>query len=464
MPQSSPDLEGLAEAVGRYIARHGLCAPGQRVLVAVSGGADSMALLHLLHRLGYDVVAAHGNHGSRGQASDEDEAFVQAQACAMAIPCETRRLDLAGPGSFEMRARAARYTMLREIALARQITHIALGHSLDDQAETMLLRLIRGVGPEGLGAMAPKRSEGPFSLIRPLLDTRRDMLRDWLRAEGLPWREDASNEDPAFQRNRIRHQWLPLIRSLNPRAEENLSRLAQIMRVENEWLDTLIQEAEQRVCKGDRILRGPFLELAQALQWRVLRRYAWRLGAAPDMARVEAACAFVAEARSGAHFDLGNGVELTQTRAETLPKSWGTPPGAVALSLPGVAPFGPWQLQLQEAPASDINLKARCGPWYQLLDRQAFQGPLVLRGPKSGDRFAPLGMEGTKSLKDYLQDRGIAAQARAHVPVLCAGETVLWVAGHGPSRLAAITPKTRTWVVCEILERQDHDLEQEPAD
>lgn len=262
--------EDFLGTVRRTIVRQGMLGRGDCVLAAVSGGPDSVALLAALAalapRLGVTVRAAHLHHGIRGAEADRDAACAVAVAEQRGIACRVERLtDLRSGANFEARARARRYAFLRRVARDTGCNRIATGHTRDDQAETLLMRLVRGAGRRGLAGMAPSRDGW---LIRPLLSCSRGDVLAFLAAQKLPWCEDSSNHDRHFLRNRVRHEVLPLLRLLNPSVDNALAATATVLATEDRWLDAAL---------GARVSPGPSLPvdalggLPLALQVRVLR-------------------------------------------------------------------------------------------------------------------------------------------------------------------------------------------------
>ena len=220
--------------------------PGDRVLVGVSGGADSVALLHILYRLSVsrdlDIGVAHLNHALRGKAADRDAAFVQTLARQLDLPCFSARQDVGlqrqkQGGSLEEAGRRARYRFYAQTAKTQGFTKIALGHHADDNAELVLMNMLRGTGPEGIAGIPPAREPG---IIRPLIHARRREIMAYIKDNDLAYVVDASNQDPRFFRNRVRNELIPaLSEAYNPRLTEALVRTASISRTEEEWLEQL---------------------------------------------------------------------------------------------------------------------------------------------------------------------------------------------------------------------------------
>jgi tRNA(Ile)-lysidine synthase len=233
---------------------------GRRVLVAASGGVDSTVLVHGLHalagELGVELVLGHVHHGLRGADADADETFVRSLGAALGVRVAPRRLRAAGPSrarpTLQEAARRVRYDALFEMAAAARAERVATAHTLDDQAETVLLRLLRGAGPAGLGGIPERSPDG--RIVRPLLAVSRAEIERFARGRGLVWREDASNRDPAYARARLRRDWLRgLGEAFNPRWLRAIGDLAEAQRRESEWIEPLVeQEAELRLARdGD---------------------------------------------------------------------------------------------------------------------------------------------------------------------------------------------------------------------
>jgi tRNA(Ile)-lysidine synthase len=251
--------------------------PGERVAVAVSGGADSVALLSLLlearDRLGIVVSVAHYNHRLRGGESDGDAHFVEELAAAREVSFFSARAETLHETNVEARARHDRYRFFRELVHEGRVGKVATAHTADDQAETVLARLLRGGGPAGLAGILPVALGG---IVRPLLETRRDELRAWAVARGLAWREDSTNLDRRFLRNRLRHELIPqLERDYNPGIVKVLSHTAEVARGEEVYWQIHIEELARRLIRetpgGPKLLIADFIQLDEAQQRRLIR-------------------------------------------------------------------------------------------------------------------------------------------------------------------------------------------------
>ncbi len=442
----------LADRVLATVRAHAMVPRGGRVLVALSGGPDSVGLLHILRdldRRGELILcgAAHLNHGIRDAAA-EDEAFCRALAASLGLRFITERADvraLAGRWrtSLEDAGRRARYEFLRRTAADLDAV-VATGHTLDDQAETFLLQLIRGAGPRGLSSIAP--FDG--LVCRPLIDVRRAAVRDWLTEENLAFREDESNVDQAFTRNRVRHRLLPLLREeFSPGIDEVLAREAAIARDDEDWLHAQATAiAPSVVSMKDGVVQVDAEALAAlhpAIGSRVARFALSRLS--PDRAieygHVRALLA-LATGTTGSGVSLpgqqarrrGRFVILQPRAKAVVPNSF-----SVSLSIPGEVLLEPqgWAVSAtltgpdfaglqpsgaQDAPIPHLSVSLP-------LDRLAL--PLTVRSRRPGDRLRPAGMKGRrKKLQDLLVDRKIAREDRDAVPIVVdRDDRILWVVG-----------------------------------
>ncbi|HKP20679.1 MAG TPA: tRNA lysidine(34) synthetase TilS [Thermoleophilaceae bacterium] len=392
----------------------GLVRPGEPLLVMVSGGGDSVALLDIAHRLGASVTALHVNYGLR-EGADADEQLVRELAERMDVRLHVREVTLPGEGNLQELAREARYSLAEQLAEG----DYAAAHTASDQAETVLYRLAVSPGSRALHGMAPRRGR----LVRPLLDVTRDEVRDYLRARGLEWREDPSNADPRFARARIRHDVLDALRELSPAAERTIVETARQLRDEAEVLAAAVAEALEELgiaaAAGGPALGAPALSLdalrehPPALQRLILRALAGRALSREELARL------LAMGNQGtSSVDLGDGLRavaeygtLRFTRAADA-----EPPAPVQLTVPGRARFGDWELEARLEGPGDVAV-THLAP------------AVTVRSWRDGDRMRPVGLGGTKSLQDLFTDRKVPRALRRTLPVVESGGEIVWVAG-----------------------------------
>ena len=319
-------MRALRRALGPLSLR------GRRVLVAVSGGIDSVVLAQAMHEISgvarLHVCLGHVNHGLRAAESDADQAAVEALAASLGVPCEVRHVNpstlRAGRASRERptlqeAARTLRYAALQEIATALHAERIATAHNADDQAETVLLRLLRGTGPDGLGGIPERSMDG--RIVRPLLRASRAEIEAHASTRGLLWREDQTNASPDYARNRLRHRWLPgLTADFNPRLLRAVADLAEAQRRDAEWIADRVaaEEASRFTFEGEwlRIEAKDWVGTPEALARRLARRALQRCGAGRDVSRVhlERMLAFLRSAPPGRRLELPAGLTLVRDR------------------------------------------------------------------------------------------------------------------------------------------------------
>lgn len=452
--------DALPKQVQNTIQALNMFSGGARILVAVSGGADSVALLHVLHKLHYPLEVAHMDHQTRADESRADAEFVRRMAGDLGAPFHSESRPVTAESatsrlSFEEYARDVRYAFFRRVARERGCRILATGHHADDQAETVLMRLLRGAGPAGLAGIPPVRVEEGLRIVRPLIECRHGTICAWLQDHGIPWREDRSNMDEQFLRNRVRNELLPRLRQdYNPKVIEALLRLAEAQRLENDLLNEMTGEALERCVQTGGVDRKIFRELHEALRRRCLLEYALRQGVNCPFERIAAAAAFVASAPTGQYFDLGGGVSLYngRTHTEVLTKSPAPRPEAVRLKVPGTTEalgrrFSA-RLLMGRPPGS---LAEYCTPTRQVFDADTMADGVWVRVRQEGDRLVPLGMNQARKLSDYFTDIGLPAPQRDRHPLVIAGPHIAWVVGYASSALTAVTPFTRRMLEIEVI-------------
>lgn len=435
-------FDDVLRRVHAYILQHTLIAPGDTVIVAVSGGADSVCLLALLHALAPQLECrlhvAHLDHALRA-ASKADAASVATHAAALGLPCTLERRDVRALArerrlSLETAARAARYDFLRAVAAKEGATCIATGHTRDDQAETLLLHLARGSGLAGLAGMTPRRD----GLIRPLLEISHAETLACCAALGLTPREDASNRSPAHRRNRLRHEVLPLLESIQPAAGANLARAARLLAVDLALIERLAARALARAVvesDGARVTLS-VREWAQAppeLRPHVLRQLLSRLrGSAEgfDERAYERMLGALAPDASETRLSLPKRLVLERRGALAVlgpvPAPL-APLGCYQLPVPGAVETEAGRLRAEMATALRVWTDVPAHVAY--LDPAACGAALLVRAWRPGDRLRPLGLGGTRKVQDIFVDRKIPRTMRRRVPIVEGTRGIAWVAG-----------------------------------
>lgn len=483
------DIHPLVTRVEKSVQAKGLLSADSRVLVSVSGGPDSVALLALLVELRsswrLDLHVLHINHGLRGEESEGDAVFVKECCEKLRVSFHQknclipRRGIQAGGTSVQEKARDARYEALTQVAQEIGAQRIALGHTADDQAETVLMWMIRGAGGRGLAGMPSVRED---SFVRPLLAIRRVDILEYLHEHKISFRVDSSNSNLRYVRNRIRQQVVPLLQELNPGIVNVLNRQAEIFREEDSFmngimtiqLDRMVQEHQ---VGGVVLPRSEFLMLEIPLQRRMVREIIQRVTGiqkGPGFQGVSAVLHQVVHGPTGSSLVL-QGVRVTrdyeyiQWRLEKewqqehhatcskIPRS----PDGLPLEIPG---FLIWPRTGQGLSARVFSREDKEWQRFEndpshihraLLDASLVKGGIQIRGWSPGDVFRPLGMGGKqKKIQDFFTDIKLPRIQRHQVPLVVGREGILWVVGHRMDQRYVVTPHTRT-ILC--LEIEPHD-------
>ena len=432
--------ESLLETMRATITRHAQLEAGDVVLVGVSGGADSVALLtalvELRDALGIRVVVGHLDHGLRGVESAADRAFVEALAGELGLPIRCEAVTLP-PGNVEAEARRARYAFLERAATALGASRIATAHTLEDQAETVFMRVVRGAGRRGLGGMRPVRGR----IVRPLLGCDRVQVRAYLVERGRTWRRDRSNFDLRFVRSRIRHGFMPaLARELNPRLARSLASLADVLREEDALLDALAARAVGDAPTLDGAVLGA---LERPLARRAVRAW-WRRhgsGRRLGLAHVDAVLALATRDQGGGGVDVPGGTVARNGRelafVDDMPVA-GEPYALTLVLGAAVETPGGWRIAYEIA--DDMT---RPGTLVCVVDGDAIPDALTVRNRRPGDRMRPLGLGGHTTLKRLFIARRMPRRVRALHPLVVARDEILWVPGCARSDRALVTAATQ---------------------
>ncbi|MEJ2098880.1 MAG: tRNA lysidine(34) synthetase TilS [Desulfobacterales bacterium] len=455
---------------------------GDAVLVGVSGGPDSVALVHILLAFApaysLRIAIAHLNHCLRQNESDRDEAFVTELAKRLELPIhverqDVRRYQLRHHLSPEEAAREVRYRFYHDIAARFGYDKIALGHQADDNAELILMGLLRGSGPEGLSGMRPVRGD---KIVRPLINVQRSQIMNYIAAKELDYIEDSSNRDLQFLRNKIRHRLIPELKAeYNPKVTVSLNRLAAILDAEHQMIENLIQPIFEKavIFEKQGSLGLSIAELNQqplAVKRRLIRKAILRIkGNLRRIAfvHIEAVVRLAEEGSRARILDLAdririrrdNGILYVSREERSLRHRASAPylptmpayryqlaePGAISIKEAAV------QICFSEIPKDNVI------DWHQsdqrivFLDMEKIRFPLVIRSFCPGDRFSPLGMSGSQKLKKFFIDHKIGRAERASCPIVLSRDKIVWVAGYRLDHSVRITPRTRRILKAELL-------------
>jgi len=459
----------IQEKFKKVIRKSQLISLGDRVLVAVSGGPDSVALLHVLYNLqdelGLHLEVAHLEHGMRGEEAKDDARFVRELAKRLKLPVHIKEISVprlrsrAGKGNLEELARRERYDFLVEVARQRNLDKIATAHTQDDQAETVLMWLLRGSGRKGLGGMAPiqvinlagAESSKGVTIIRPLLDVSKEELLSFLDERGLEYRLDRSNEDTAFLRNWIRFELMPRLKErFDVGVPSRLAQMAEVLRAEEILLNALaLKELEELRAKSG-LRRDGLLRQPRAMQRRMLRLWIEQARGhlrSLDFDHVEALLGLIADGPPQSRLSIPGGWELireyetlrlAKAAGKSKPRCYAYPlviDGELALPEAGMT----IDCQRLSNPPAELPKDH----WEAVFDRTALTEPLVVRNFRRGDRFRPLGMAGHKKVKELFIEKKAPLPARALLPLLVMGSEVLWLPGYGRSEIGRVGPGTK---------------------
>jgi tRNA(Ile)-lysidine synthase len=449
----------LLPRIKKTIQRHHLLSPQEKVVAACSGGPDSVALLHLLIDLdwGLKITVAHFNHRLR-KAADGDEHFTRNLAGRFSLRFESKREDIRKLAqthdlNLEEAGRIRRYAFFEEVAARTGSTRIALGHTLSDQAETVLMHLFRGAGVHGLGGIRPVRN----NIIRPLIDITREEILTCLNIKKWDYRVDETNDDTRFLRSRIRNRIMPFLEEqIHSNIQARLGTLADIIREEDEYLQSLVREACQTVERKfqDRpaLDKSQLDQLPLALRRRVIREFLRRLRgdtAGLTFKDIERCLDLEKEQL----FPLEKDLVLKNIRGLITRKPeedaviydfiWD---GASSLNIPETGQSFTLETQPNPGiPQLEFNDWKRA--W---LDAGKLTLPLEVRSRRAGDRYRPLGAPGRKALKEIFRSRNIAPDIRDRCPVVLSRDKIVWVVGLPPGHAFRVTDKTTDVVKIEV--------------
>ena len=457
----------LGQRVRDFIQEHNLFSAGDRLVVAVSGGGDSVCLLHILvqwrKELGVELHVAHLNHQLRGAESDSDAGYVSDLARRLDVLATIERRDVAAYRdqkgiSLEEAAREVRYSFLAEVARAIGASKVVVGHTRDDHIETILMHLLRGAGTAGLCGLQPSsvlpygENSGQLKVVRPLLELSRQETLDYCQRYNLAPRSDSSNVSPSFLRNRVRLELLPVLRSYNPGIDKALLRLADIAGDDVSFIEKQASLLWKKLAsEEDDII---YLDMSQmvasprAMQRQIFRRAVRQLrGNLKDVEadHIEAMVGFLSKP-AGKKLCLPDGLTLSTEYGRLVLASAQAsicplPPlkGTFSIKIPGETDLPGWRVRasiIQELVGCDNGLAAS-------FDLNKVGRELTVRRRRPGDRFQPLGMSQAKKLQDFMVDSRIPRSWRDRVPLICSPEQILWVVGWRIDDRAKVTENTK---------------------
>jgi tRNA(Ile)-lysidine synthase len=468
-------MHPLQKKITALLLRQKLIFPDSFIILAVSAGPDSMAMLHLLaafrQTLSFTPIAVYIHHGLRPKEAKEEERLVRDQAELLGLSSLIRSAPVKEYAarhhlSLEHAGRELRYAILREIAGQRGAARIAVAHTADDQAEEILLRLIRGTGTKGLSGMTVLRPEG---IIRPLLTTTKKEIFDYLNDKKIPFCEDSSNRDLRFLRNRIRHHLLPLLAGdYNPNIGETLRHTAAILGEEENFLAEKTSEISPSILKKEgadlRLDAELFIKLHVALQRRLLENAFWLTGTPPRFSTIEQARSLINKGQEGAQLHLGDGLRLIKKDGFlefVFPKGkkqWrGSIPETDVPNWNFIIPsFGTFFIEALNASVEVTEQEKTENACLQetdtdLLDLDKISFPLTIRSARPGDRFHPLGAPGSKKVADFLGDKKISRHLRRCVPVLESDGRIAALLGLRIDHHFRITAATRRILAIRVV-------------
>jgi len=460
----------LLAQVKKTLQKHTMLESGDRIVVGVSGGPDSVALLYVLKHLSksYDLTlhVAHLNHGFRGKEALRDAGFVERLALEMGLSCVVETYDVPAYKkrcslSSQEAARIVRYKFLEEVRKKKSATKIALGHNANDQAETLMMWLLRGAGLKGLGGMPPVRGV----IIRPLIETTRMEIEGFLSKKNIPIVFDSSNQKNDYLRNRIRQEIFPLLEEhYNPQIVKRLVNTAEILSLENDYLDNKATEILDEIIvaeKSPSVVIGTkeLLALPLVMQLRCLRAVLQKVKG--DLKRISSIHLYdiLGIAASGAPhklLKLPDGIRVEKSyrrlRLSTIQPTF-LPFNYQCSSIPGrvsIKEIGKEMVFKLMDGTVDL-IKKNTNPSVAYLDAEKVVMPLVIRNAQSGDRFQPFGMDGEKKIKNFFSDEKVELNERKRVPLVFCGDLLGWVGGMRINHCLRVTEGTKRVLKIELL-------------
>jgi len=475
-------LSKLLQTAEKTIATYGMLKPKDSVVIGVSGGPDSVALLHVLFliapRFSLKLGVAHLNHCLRGNDSDKDAQFVEVLAQKHDLPCYTRKKDvrkyqIENKLSLEEAARRVRYTFLNKVANTMKYNKIAVGHHSDDNAELILMNLFRGSGTQGLSGIPPVRDH---KIIRPLIKSNRSEIIDFLRQNKLEYVSDASNTDTKYLRNRVRHDLIPLLKTAyNPKISETLNRLSSIIRSEEEWIDDVVHPYYEKTVLD---VQENYIALSvsmlnrfhPALQRRIIRTTIEKIKG--DLRRIRfvninSVIGLLEKKSAYGKLDLPDrlGIQRDRDALYVFKEKHMLRDVGEKSSHSDTFTFEYQIEKLESVFIREIGATIKftemrmekgldyryTGQYTSFFDKDNLSFPMIIRNFRPGDAFKPLGVRGTQKLKKFFIDKKIPRSERIKCPILLSRGKIIWVVGHRIDESVKVMPSTRKLLKVELL-------------
>ncbi|MCL4472850.1 MAG: tRNA lysidine(34) synthetase TilS [Actinobacteria bacterium] len=464
--QSSDDA--MLKRLNAFIRDKGLFGDNDRVLCLVSGGADSTAMLRMLHALGgagepgaprgFSLGICHVNYGLRGEESNLDEAFVRSLGDQLGIPVHAIRAPQEKRSNFQAWARDFRYLAAQNLCRWQGYSRIAVAHNKDDRIETFLYRLVTYSGRRSLVVMPPRRGR----VIRPLLFLTAEEVRGHCRARGFDWREDASNQSLDYTRNRIRQQVLPRLAEISADYRERIADTLALLEDEDEVLASLTENAWRNACETfdgqDRLLASEVSLMPRATARLVIRRWLEGAGRQVRISRrlLDSIVELCSVSSGSSSLSLADGLQVERQYDKLLlvakPAGENAAPQPATLTVPGQAVFGDFLVEAIESPSWSLGSD---DPLRVVVDGGRLDPPLHVRSWQPGDRFAPLGFQGNKSIQDLFTDEKVPRRERTGVPIVISGGAIVWVAGLRIAEAFKVTAASERLVGLRVSRRNE---------